>query len=166
MKEKTKALREQEETARGGLDQGRRERTSRQEAGCKDKGGTPELQIVEMRDSKYEADDATWPFIKHQKDPGVLWMLSTLQEPSTLAWYMREDKVEGTLTGSDLRIPKRCCCVFRALPVQMSRFGFIWEEPRLCAPGLCFQSKPMCVRRDNQGSHRKTSCSSELKHCL
>lgn len=50
-----------------------------------------------MCNSKYEDDDATWPFIKHQKDPVVLWMLSALQEPSMLAWYMREDKVEGSL---------------------------------------------------------------------
>ena len=144
------------------MDRGRRGRTWRQETRCKDKGGTLELQSVEVCDSKYEDDDATWCFIKHQKGPGVLWMLSALQEPSMLAWY----KVEGTLTGSDLRIPKRCCCVLRALPELMSQFGFIWEEPRLCAPGLRFQSKPTCSRWDNQVSHRKTACCSELERCL
>lgn len=119
-----------------------------------------------MCNSKYEDDDATWPFIKHQKDPVVLWMLSALQEPSVLAWYMREDKVEGSFTGSDLGFPKKCCCVFRALPVQMSQSGFIWEEPRLCALGLHFQSKPTCIRWDNWVSHHETSSCCELKHCL
>lgn len=121
MKEKTKALKREEDTARGGMNQGRRERTSKQETRCKNKGGTLELHSIEVCDNKYKDDNAACP--------RVLWMLSAM--PSMFAWYLQEDKTEGTLIGTNLRTPERCCCVFRALREQMSQFGFIWEEPRL-----------------------------------
>lgn len=68
MKEKSpdRRKKKKKEAARGGLDQGRG-RTSRQETGCRNKGGALQLRNVEASDSNREDNNGTWPFIKHQK---------------------------------------------------------------------------------------------------